>query len=236
VAAASRRACVLAVIDFVIKSHKYKNHAELSKARAGGALAAARPDGDSLAQVLMDTKAFNQTEDEKQLDGAHKQLASRGHMLRPILLTQKLSMVDEDDERAAAPQHGGAYPPPPLHADSGQRAPPPSYGERPPARRYQPQARTRPSADQVQQWLHDRFDADSRSRSRSNSCGRRDSRSRSRSHSRGRRERRSRSHSWDAGRRPPPPGSWAEEEAKGEGGEGEGVWERPSPTYSPLRD
>ena len=92
------------IMDFIIKSHKYRNGAaeELQqRARSGGALAAARPDGGTLAQVLLDTKAFNQTEDEKQLDGAHKQLAARGSMLRPILLSQKLSMVEEDALRTS---------------------------------------------------------------------------------------------------------------------------------------
>ena len=66
------------IIDYIIKAHKYKQ----VKAR-GGALSNARPDGDSLAQVLMDTRAHNTREDERQLDGAHQKLASVGHMHRP---------------------------------------------------------------------------------------------------------------------------------------------------------
>jgi ribosomal protein L9 len=38
------------------------------------------------------------TEDAKQLDGAHQQLASHGlGYARPVLLSQKLSMVAEDE-------------------------------------------------------------------------------------------------------------------------------------------
>ena len=170
------------IMDFIIKSHKYRNGAaeELQqRARSGGALAAARPDGGTLAQVLLDTKAFNQTEDEKQLDGAHKQLAARGSMLRPILLSQKLSMVEEDalrtsggDEdallRGGGSSYGHSLPP-----HSQQHAPPASYSHVPPTHGHTTRALDRPPADRVPQWLHDRYDANSRSRSRSRSRGRR---------------------------------------------------------------
>ena len=50
------------IIDYIIKSHKHGDKAARKDKK--------RPDGDTLAQVLMDTRAYNQAEDEKQLDGA----------------------------------------------------------------------------------------------------------------------------------------------------------------------
>lgn len=61
------------IIDYIIKSHKHGGKAARKDKT--------RPDGDSLAQVLMDTRAYNQAEDEKQLDGAQcvAMDRSRGH-------------------------------------------------------------------------------------------------------------------------------------------------------------
>ena len=224
------------IIDYIIKSHKYKG----SKARSGPS-GASRADGDSLAQVLMDTRAHNTREDERQLDGAHRQLASRGHMLRPVLLTEKLSMVarDSDEEPRRPTTYDDLGRP---VADEGGRDERYSstQGLWQPAKEGEVR-REPPRASLVRRWEHDRFDDGHAPRSRSRS------RSRSPSYDRGEpRDGRggrgaSSPRGWCRGRslsrsRSPDRGQQHQQQGPKPVQPGPAVYERPSPTYSPLRD
>ena len=214
------------IIDYIIKSHKYKQ--DDGRARSGGALSSARPDSGSLAQVLLDTRAYNQAEDEKQLDGAHRQLASQGVLHRPMLLSTKLSQVDNEhdgDDRAYAPQHSRTYAEQQSSADQ-QLAPPRQYSSQPlmPRPNY---TSTRGASSKVSQWLHDRYDRNSRSRSRSRSNSRSHGRSRSRSRSWGGRD----EPAAQRGRQAQAPRLPLPRRATVDPGEAAVVVERPSPTY-----
>ena len=219
------------IIDYIIKAHKYKQKGT----QRGGGLSAARPDHHSLAQVLLDTRVHNAHEDERQLDGASRHLAQRGHMTRPVLLTQKLSMADPELDPPVPARRRMLYDdygrPLGEEAEEG--------GERDP--RYsssqglwvqkEPARRSPPRAGVVARWVHDKFDD-----------GTRRSRSRSRSRSPGReRPGRGSSHhggGWCRGRslsRSPSPRSRGGADAQG-GAREPRIYERPSPTYSPLRE
>ena len=158
------------IIDYIIKSHKY-GHKRDGKAKKVGS--------DALSQVIMGTRAYNAAADEAQIDGAWKELARAGHhtQARPVLLSQRLSIVAAQDveaaKAAAAVDAGGSS------SGSGRRCWPEPRAKR--------DDRPRCNPDSSMRWAHDRFEdaRRSRSRSRSRSWGR--SRSRERQEPRARR-------------------------------------------------
>ena len=195
------------IIDYVIKSHKYRDDGRGRAAEAAAAAAAAggaRPGGDVLMQLLQETKTYNRVEDERQLAGAADQLSRRGHLTAPVLLSEKLSRDVAIERRAEAEAEATAA------GEHPELYRPVQYAEIPhdPGRvvRGGGGRRYEGPADRAAQWSHDKFGR-GRSGSRSLSRSRSFSRSRSRSPSRSRRP-----------PAPPPPAAPA-------------VRERPSPTY-----
>ena len=223
------------IIDYIIKSHKYGTSRE-----RGGGLSNARPDSDTLAKVLVETRGFNAKEDAAQLEGASRHLAQRGLHTRPVLLSEKLSMVDRALEAAQAHRRRSSLSDDPrLDGDelgeTGTDRDPRYSGTQglPWARQdQQPDRRLQPRASVVSRWTHDKFvDGDAR-----RSCSRSRSRSRSPNHDGCAREDRRDPRGWCRGRslsrsperrEPQDPSRLAPHEV---------VRERPSPTYSPLGD
>ena len=112
--------------------------------------------------MILDTRHFNSVEDQRQLDGAHALLIARGHMSRPVLLSEKLST---DVQREVDPS---LYPPDERGGGDGDED---SAYSRPMPR--QEQRRRGPAmADQVPVWSHDKFASQSRSSSWRRSCSR----------------------------------------------------------------
>ena len=223
------------IIDYIIKSHKYGTSRE-----RGGGLSNARPDSDTLAKVLVETRGFNAKEDAAQLEGASRHLAQRGLLTRPVLLSEKLSMVDRDLEAAQAHRRRSSLSDDPrLDGDelgeTGTDRDPRYSGTQglPWAKDQQPDRRLQPRASVVSRWTHDKFiDGDAR-----RSCSR--SRSRSPSHDGCAREDRREPRGWCRGRslsRSPERREPQDPSRLARAGPHEVVRERPSPTYSPLRD
>jgi hypothetical protein len=223
------------IIDYIIKSHKYGTSRE-----RGGGLSNARPDSDTLAKVLVETRGFNAKEDAAQLEGASRHLAQRGLLTRPVLLSEKLSMVDRALEAAQAHRRRSSMNDDPrLDGDeldeTGTDRDPRYSGTQglPWAKDQQPDRRLQPRASVVSRWTHDKFiDGDAR-----RSCSR--SRSRSPSHDGCAREDRREPRGWCRGRslsRSPEPREPQDPSRLARAGPHEVVHERPSPTYSPLRD
>ncbi|KAL3909911.1 MAG: hypothetical protein SGPRY_009254 [Prymnesium sp.] len=120
------------IIDYIIKSHKYK------KGKAG--LSGKRADGETIAQVIMDTRRFNNVEDQKQLEGAQMHLAARGHMHAPMLMSEKLN---KDVTRDLDPT---LYPPDRGGVSDEERA----YSRLPPAEKVHTMLTNGPRADEIQ--------------------------------------------------------------------------------------
>lgn len=136
------------IIDYIIKSHKYK------KGKAG--LSGKRADGETIAQVIMDTRRFNNVEDQKQLEGAQMHLAARGHMHAPMLMSEKLN---KDVTRDLDPT---LYPPDRGGVSDEERA----YSRLPPAEKVHTMLMNGPRADEVAFWAHDKYKGEeTRSRS-----------------------------------------------------------------------
>ena len=223
------------IIDYIIKSHKYGTSRE-----RGGGLSNARPDSNTLAKVLVETRGFNAKEDAAQLEGASRHLAQRGLLTRPVLLSEKLSMVDRAFEAAQAHRRRSSMNDDPrLDGDeldeTGTDRDPRYSGTQglPWAKDQQPDRRLQPRASVVSRWTHDKFiDGDAR-----RSCSR--SRSRSPSHDGCAREDRRDPRGWCRGRslsRSPERREPQDPSRLARAGPHEVVRERPSPTYSPLRD
>ena len=226
------------IIDYIIKSHKYGTSRE-----RGGGLSNARPDSDTLAKVLVETRGFNAKEDAAQLEGASRHLAQRGLHTRPVLLSEKLSMVDRALEAAQAHRRRSSMNDDPrLDGDelgeTGTDRDPRYSGTQglPWARQdQQPDRRLQPRASVVSRWTHDKFvDGDAR-----RSCSRSRSRSRSPSHDGCAGEDRRDPRGWCRGRslsRSPERREPQDPSRLARAGPHEVVRERPSPTYSPLGD
>jgi len=210
------------IIDYIIKSHKQRN--AVSSVPHGSS----RADSDALARVLVETKAFNTLEDDRQLAGAHRRLAAAtggAHLAPPVLMSHKLNRdwTAQGAPVASAASHdapGGSGPS--LYSRAGEGV---AAGRR---REERPRR-----ADMVSSWAHDKFGSDSDS-----GFGRR-SRSASRSPREGR-DWRSHSRSASPSRAGRDGGGWGRDSggrsrSRSVRRQAPALHERPSPTYSPLR-